>query len=253
MLKSSSASAGGRGVGSWFQEHKTSINAWTGFALTVFIVFIFISDRDFSFLLTLSSLVSTFCFFMVAQKIEKQGNVKGVSIKMFECYLILLTCRLFSIIPFEGYLPYDRTGDWLYQLTEALSLCLCGTIVYMGRKRYNATYDANQDAFKHISWTFALYLEAVASLPQLYYFQKDVSPIGKHPLFFQKRVEPFTSHFLAGQCLAKILSFIFWVATYSELNDPSRKLKSFAGIWVIIGQVIQLILMGDFMYLYLKW
>lgn len=64
-----------------------------------------------------------------------------------------------------------------------------------------------------IAWTFALFLESVACLPQLFYFQK------------VKRVEAFTSHFLAGQALSKVLSFIFWVATHKELNDPTRKVK----------------------------
>lgn len=160
---------------------------------------------------------------------------------------------------------YDRTGDWLYQCAEGLALCLCGTIIYLGRKRHSMTYDASTDSFKHIflivpalilalifhptlngfmpadiSWTFGLYLEAVASLPQLYYFQKE------------KRVEAFTSHFLAGQALSKVFSFIFWIATYRELNDPSKRLKSFAGVWVIVCQVIQLLVMGDFICLYLK-
>lgn len=87
----------------WASEHGTSVKAWTFFILAAIVVFIFLSDRDFSFLLTLSSLVSAFCFFMVAQKIERSGSVAGVSMKMMECYLVLLGARLCSIIPFEGY------------------------------------------------------------------------------------------------------------------------------------------------------
>lgn len=249
----------------WIGEHQTSVNAWILFAITVVVVFIFLSDRDFSFLLTLSSLVSAFCFFMIAQKIERSGTCSGVSLKMMQCYLLLLAARLCSILPFEGYLPYDRTGDWLYQLTEVISLVLCGVIVYLCSRRYKSTYNPDSDSFKHlfliipalllaaifhptlnafvpadIAWTFALYLEAFACLPQLYYFQKE------------KRVEPFTSHFLAGQALSKILAFIFWVNTHRELNDPSKPWKSFAGMWVIIMQVVQLIVMGDFIYHYVR-
>jgi uncharacterized protein with PQ loop repeat len=158
-----------------------------------------------------------FAFLMVALKIETNKSARGVSLKMFECYLILIICRLFSIIPYEGYLPYDRSGDWLYQTVESISLVLVGVIVYMGRRKYIATYEAESDVFKHfylaggclllalifhpnlnsfmpadICWTFALYLESVAVLPQLFMFHRE------------KRVEPFTTHFLAGQAASRV-------------------------------------------------
>jgi len=249
----------------WVTEHKTSVKAWSGFGVAIVLIFMFLSDRDFSFLLTMSSLVSAFCFFMVAHKIERTGTCEGISVRMFECYLILILARLFSIIPFEGYLPYDRTGDWLYQTTEAVSLCLCGSIVYLCRRRYRNTYNENADGLNHlflivpalllaivfhpslnafmpadISWTFALYLEAIASLPQLFLFQKE------------KKVEPFTSHFLAGQAFSKLMSFIFWISTHRELNDPTRTMKSYVGVWVVVMQIVQLIVMGDFVYHYVR-
>jgi hypothetical protein len=89
----------------------------------------------------------------------------------------------------------------------------------MCRKRFAASYEQDSDVFKHyylmigcfvlalifhpnlnafmpadICWTFALYLESVAVLPQLFMFQRD------------KRVEAFTTHFLAGQALSRVRS-----------------------------------------------
>lgn len=130
------------------------------------------SSGDFSFLLTLSSLVSVFSFLMVALKIETTRSCKGVSLRMMECPLVLfsddcsntfdvLRCflmtfpfllavvlcyfdvirpgylaifcfRLFAIVPFEGYLPFDKSGDWFYQTCEALGFCLAGTMVCLG-------------------------------------------------------------------------------------------------------------------------
>ncbi|KFG45736.1 putative ER lumen protein retaining receptor, partial [Toxoplasma gondii GAB2-2007-GAL-DOM2] len=90
------------------------------------------------------------------------------------------------------------------------------------------------------AWTFALYLEAVAVLPQLFMFQK------------QGKVEPFTTHFLAAQALSQVFSFIFWVSSYSELNSAQNTLKSYVGHWVIGMQVMQLIVMGDFIYHYIR-
>eukprot|EP00438_Fugacium_kawagutii_P024671 Skav230598 [mRNA] locus=scaffold168:26624:32378:- [translate_table: standard] len=81
---------------------------WGGFAVIAFIVFMLVSSGDFSFLLTLSSLLSMFSFLMVALKMETNRSCKGVSMKMMECYLVIFFFRLCAIIPFEGYLPFDK-------------------------------------------------------------------------------------------------------------------------------------------------
>ncbi|OII71219.1 ER lumen protein retaining receptor [Cryptosporidium andersoni] len=249
----------------WVSQHKSSVKAYISLAIFCTIVFFFLSDGDFSFLLTLSSLTSAFSFAMVCLKIELTKSCSGVSLRMMEAYVILIFARLCSIIPFEGYLPYDRSGDWLYQTLEAGCMCLAGTIVYLCRSRYKETYDPNTDEFNSlfliipalilalifhpslnswmpadISWTFALYLESVVVLPQLFMFQKE------------RKVVPFTSHFLAMQAVSKILAFIFWISSYSELNDPTRLLKRHVGYWVIVMQIVQLVLMGDFIYHYIR-
>jgi uncharacterized protein with PQ loop repeat len=204
------------------EDNKDAIKFWLPFAGIGLVLFWLFSDWDFSLLLTTSSLTSMFAFLMVCLKIEMNKSARGVSLKMFECYFLLLACRLCSIIPFQGYLPLDRSGDWLYQTIEMISLGLVGLIIYMCRKRYAATYSKDSDVFKHyylavgcfilalilhpylnafmpadVCWTFALYLESMAVLPQLFMFQKD------------KRVEPFTTHFLAGQAASRVCLHVF--------------------------------------------
>lgn len=238
---------------------------WGTITVVAFLVFMFFSSGDFSFLLTLSSLLSMFSFMMVALKIETGSSASGVSLKMMESYIIIFVSRLFAIIPFEGYLPFDKSGDWLYQLCEAMCLCLCGSIVYLLRGRYANTYNPDTDSFNHhwlmlaaaclamifhpnlnnflpsdICWAFALYLESVAILCQLFMFHKE----GK--------AAPHTSHFLAAQALAKLLSFIFWASSFSELSNPNHYIKAFVGNWVVAMQLIQLLVMGDFIYAYVR-
>merc|ERR1719382_651478 len=85
------------------------VRVWGGFkafALTMYWIF---SSGDFSFLLTLSSLVSVFSFLMVAVTIHTTKTAKGVSLKMMECSLAVFFCRLLSITTNEGYLPFDRS------------------------------------------------------------------------------------------------------------------------------------------------
>jgi len=236
---------------------------WSGFLTTVFVLFWLFSSGDFSFLLTLSSIVSPFSFLMVAAKIESSKTVKGVSLKMMECYILIFCCRLVAILPFEEYLPGDSA--WLYQLGEATGFCLAGSIVYFCRFRYKATYNPETDTLNNvwliapafalslilhsnrarflpcdIAWTFALYLESVAVLCQLFMFLKEGV------------AQAHTTHFLAAQALAKLISFIFWAFTRSQLSDRRHPIKQYVGNWVVVLQLVQLLVMGDFIYQYLR-
>jgi hypothetical protein len=238
---------------------------WGGFLGTVVLLFRLFSSGDFSFLLTLSSLISTFSFLMVLIECETGKTVKGVSLKMMECYLAIQLGRLCAIVPFEGYLPFDKSGDWLYQVVEALTFCLAGSIVYMCRFRHAKTQASENDTLNHLwligpcavmalifhptlnsflpsdmAWAFALYLESVAVLPQLFMFQKE------------GQAQPFTAHFLFAQAASKLISFIFWFSSYSELSNPDHHVKAFVGNWVMAMQLIQLLIMGDFIYHYVR-
>jgi len=206
-----------------------------------------------------------FSFLMVLIKIETTTSVKGCSLKMMECYLLIQLGRLCAIVPFEGYLPFDKSGDWLYQSIEALTFCFVGSIVYMCRFRYEGSRDPTTDNLNHMwligpagamalvfhpslnsflpsdmAWAFALYLESVAVLPQLFMFQKE------------GQAQPFTAHFLAAQATSKVISFIFWFSSHSELSNPDHAIKSYVGNWVMAMQIVQLVIMGDFIYHYVR-
>jgi len=242
-----------------------AFKVWSGFALFALGIWFMFSSGDFSFLLTLSSLLSMFSFLMVIVKIESSRSVRGVSLKMMECYILVFIARLCAIVPFEGYLPFDKSGDWLYQACEAGALCLACVNVYACRDRYKNEYNAATDTFQHlwlvgpslavslifhpnlnnflpsdVCWAFALYLESVAVLPQLFQFMKE----GK--------AQEHTSHFLFAQAVSKLLSFIFWASSFSELANPNHYIKSFVGNWVVAMQLVQLLVMGDFIYHYVR-
>lgn len=246
-------------------RQKDMLITWGPFFGTCIAIFYLFSDGDFSFLMTFSSLISLFSFIMVASKIESNKSCDGVSLKMIDLYLIITGCRLIAIVPFEGYLPYDRSGDWLYQVIETAIFCIVGSIVYLCRKRYASSYDPEMDTLKHIymiiptllmalilhpnlngfypadvCWVFALYLEAFAALPQLFMFQ------------LEARVQDWTAHFLAAQALSKLTSFVFWFSSHGELSHADQLHKQMVGYWVLIMQLVQLFVMGDFIYQYIN-
>jgi hypothetical protein len=187
---------------------------------------------------------------------------------MMECYCAVFASRLVAIVPFEGYLPFDRSGDWFYQLCEGASLALASAVVYFCRSRFAASHDKENDTLHgkwlvlpallvsllvhprlndhaptDVAWAFALYLESVSVLCQF-------------SMWMQKgKAHPHITHFLAAQGLSKFLSFVFWAASFGDFENPDHYFKSFVAVWVIGVQVVQLLVMVDFMhnYLYCIW
>jgi len=242
-----------------------AFKAWGGFTTFVMTVFWFLSSGHLSFLLTLSSLVSMFSFLLVAMAIVRSGSVAGISLKMMECYVAIFAFRLCCIIPFVEYLPIDTTGDWLYHIGEVAGLVISVFIVCCCRFWYKSTYDPNTDTVQQqwlvlpvlaaslivhphltvffpadVAWTFALYLECVSVLPQLFMFTKEC------------KTQSHTSHFLAAQALSRLFSFMFWAVCFTDLADPDHHINQYVGHWVVGMQLLQLVIMGDFVYHYIR-
>ena len=79
-------------------------------------------------------------------------------------------------------------------------------------------------------------------LPQLYMFQKNGG-----------QVEAFTSHFVFCLGFSRLLSLWFWFSSHHELADKKAGgLQAYIGWGVILAQIVQLLLMTDFFYYYLK-
>lgn len=256
----------------YYQKNKFTFLAWT--ALLVFILFVYhlFSDGDFSFLLTLGGLINCFAFVILLVKIRDQKSASGLSLKTLELYLLVFFFRLCSILFFEGYLPYDKSGDWLYQGIESSSLVLVVLLIFHLIQPYRTTYEEKADAFGNLripsqfgiiyivlpclllavifhpslnsnwfadtAWSAAMSIEMVAILPQLYMFQKKGG-----------EVESFTSNFVAALGISRALQFIFWISSFHELNDHQVR---FAGPYVLVCQFSQLLLMVDYFYYYIK-
>jgi hypothetical protein len=103
----------------------------------------------------------------------------------------------------------------------------------------------NRNLITDVMWTFSMYLETAAIVPQLV-------------LFHSKRgqIEKYTSHFVALQGLSRLFSLLFWYDTYAELNETQANsyslLQEYCGYMIIASQVVQLIIMCDYYYFYFK-
>jgi len=255
------------------RQRNINIASWMALITVALAVYHIFSDGDFSFLMTLGSLCSAFGMTMLLIKTLASKSCAGISLKSLQLYTIVFFFRLLSIIWHEGYLPFDRSGDYVYQFVEFFSLCMCLTNIFLICGNYKETYNASNDAFGNLNipsqfgavylavpalifallihpnlngvwwsdccWTFALYTEAVAVLPQLYMFQKAGGV-----------VEAYTSHYVFSLGFARLLQLWFWLSSYHELSDKNS--WSFVGIFVLVAQALQMLLMADFFYFYIK-
>merc|ERR1711976_357238 len=100
--------------------------------------------------MTFGSACTCFAFAALVYRVWSQKSVAGISLKTLGLYSIVYIARLFSILRFQGYLPYDRSGDWLYQLLEASSLVLCGVSIFLTVTKFKDTYEKKNDTFGNL-------------------------------------------------------------------------------------------------------
>lgn len=254
------------------QALNQNVIMWAGFFTVSLLVYFLLSGGDFSFLMTYGAMSRMFGFGILNVKTFKSQRASGISVKTLQLYCVVFFCRLTSIIRHEGYLPYDKSGDWLYHFIEILALCFTAAAMWGCTGPFKQTYqrdldkfgemhvppgfgavylagpvlilallihpNLNSDFLSDVSWTYAMYLESVALVPQLYMFQKQASGV----------VELLTAHFVAALGFGRLLEFAFWIYSYHELATSSgSKLPGYLGLF---SQFVQLVLMLDFFWYY---
>ena len=112
-------------------KKKKDIIFWLIGTFFILLIFLLISSKDFSFLLTLSSIIQCLSFIIIIIKVKLFQNTSGLSVNTFYCYSILLISRLMSTCFFDGYLPSDSSGDWFYQLVDFSSFIFSNYLIYL--------------------------------------------------------------------------------------------------------------------------
>lgn len=277
QLSQNNASDDGSGKGKKpsiaLQALNKNVLIWAGFfTVSLFVYFLF-SGKDFSFLMTYGAMSRMFGFGILNVKTWKSQRASGVSMKTLQLYCIVFFFRLTSIVRHEGYLPYDKSGDWLYHLIEVMALIFSASALYGTMVPFKDTYqhdcdrfgevsvpegygavflavpvlllalilhpNLNSDFFSDVAWTYAMYLESFAMIPQLYMFQKQANGV----------VELLTAHFVAALGFGRILEFVFWIYSYHELVTLSG--SKGPGYMALFSQFVQLALMVDFFWYYI--
>lgn len=123
---------------------------------------------------------------------------------------------IFCVLTIFKIKPTDELYKWYYFAPVMLILAIC---IHPG---------LNGLSFFDISWTYALYLESVALLPQIHMFTKREGVIDYH-----------TSNFVITQTLNKAICLLFWIFTYHELNhnhdDDSISIAPYLSGYFVLG------------------
>jgi len=192
--------------------------------------------------------------------------VAGISSKTLQVYVFMLMFRLTSTMVKNGYLPVDRTGDWVYQASDIASLLLVFQLLFFMHKKYAHTYQAELDTMPiyailpafvllgtcfhgHLNhspffdsvWTVALWFDTVAMLPQLWMLVRKGG-----------EVEALTSNYVALIFASRVMAFWFWFTGMPELAPKDGGINML-GYMIVGAHAMQVLLSADFMYHYFMW
>jgi len=241
----------------------TVVGAYLLFLLCAAVVAKEFSDRDFSAVLTAGSGAQCLGFFLLLHKIKVQNSVAGISSKTLEMYVLVLIFRLCSTLFKNGYLPVDKSGDFVYQVCDVASLLVLFQLIYCVRVKNADTYQREYDSlpiyralpgcmamgvgfhgplnhapFFDSVWTIAMNIDMIAMLPQLYML---VMKGGE--------VEALTSNYIAAVFVSRCCATAFWCWGYDEMAPKDGSLN-YAGYWCLFAHGVSVLVSADFMYHY---
>lgn len=246
------------------REKLCTLGAYLWFGLSTGYVANRFSDQDFSAILTLSAAVQCFGLLLLLYKVRSTKTVQGLSRQSLQMYVLFFCFRLSSSLFKNGYIPVDRSGDWVYQVLDIASLMMCLQLLYWVTVTHKATYQKQLDAvemwravpacvllavFVHgdlnnsplfdVLWTVSLNLDTVALIPQLWVVYK-----------LGDRADALTPHYVAAVVVSRLFAFWFWFYGFVEIA-PAKGFNT-AG-WLIIGShSFQMLVASDFMLQYIR-
>lgn len=178
-------------------------------------------------------------------KIWKTRSCAGVSGKSQIMFTLVFITRYLDL--FTNFISIYNSAMKVTYLASSLGIC------YLMFLKFKATYDANHDTFRmeflivpvaglsflvnhdfsplEILWTFSIYLESVAILPQLFMISKT------------GEAETITSHYLFALGSYRGLYILNWIYRYY--------FEGYFDLIAVVAGCVQTVLYCDFFYLYI--
>jgi len=240
---------------------------YTAFLGGSYAVFRLVAEGEFSFVLTLGAIMQCLAFALLAVQVMTSGTA-GISTRSLALDAFALCCKLSSTTWLAGYLPFDASGDYIYQVVDGLSLIMVFWVLHRVVTEKRLATDDVDDNFPavHVAvgalvlgallkadlndspvfdglWLTSVFAGAVSVLPQLWLMMKTRGP-----------VEPLTSHFIAAMAVGRFFSGIYMWHARDEITPSVMYIGNFnhSGWAIVVAHALHLILLADFAWFYGK-
>jgi len=256
----------------WKQAAKAQLKASAGeslvykviFGALVFVYF-YLSDGRLSLVFTLSSALNALAFMLLRVKVNNEKSVAGISKQMLILQILQGLMRCYVLFSTDGYRPVDFSGQHVYPFAEVLSICLAGATLYPLLFTYNYTYDREADSCMIQPWIALSIVVAIIWHPHLTGFESTdilwmAAGLTETYLMFpqlwmvvktQKSADGMTAHFIMTFFLSRGLLCYFWYRAYDNLY-AFEKNDTVAAYLVLLSHFVQVLLIADFAFQYLK-
>ncbi|KAE8159936.1 ER lumen protein retaining receptor-domain-containing protein [Aspergillus tamarii] len=183
--------------------------------------------------------------FILLHKMKSSSSCSGLSFKSQALYLMVFVTRYLDLFWAFSESLYNTTFKILFIGSSAY-------IIYLMLNDYKPTHDPNIDTFKvqyllgagillallfphdysvsEILWTFSIWLESVAILPQLFMLQRT------------GEADTITTHYLFALGLYRALYIPNWIYRYFA--------ESYFQPVPVVAGIVQTLLYSDFFYIY---
>jgi len=195
------------------------------------------------------------------------GSASGISARALSLDALAICCRLSSTLWLDGYLPADASGDHIFQAIDICSLGVLAWLLHQMLVVKRHTYQAEDDSMPILLlvkgalllaallhgdmddypvfdtlWMTGLLISTVAVLPQLWL----VTKTGGY-------AEALTGHYIAAMAVSRVFSGMFmWHARNDVICIPWIAGFNHSFWTILAAHFLQMLLVGDFAYYYLK-
>ncbi|ORX50071.1 ER lumen protein retaining receptor [Piromyces finnis] len=193
----------------------------------------------------IADMMHLFSIIIIILKITKTRSAAGISFKSQLLYVIVFCTRYLDL--FYTYISLYNTLMKIFFISTSIYIC------YLMKFKFKATWEPSLDTFKieyliipsfvlalifnyefsimEILWTFSIYLEAVAILPQLFQMQRT------------GEAETITSHYLFALGAYRALYILNWIWRYFVDHQI---------YWIVVlSGIVQTAIYSDFLYIYI--
>jgi len=238
--------------------------AFGAFAMTVYH---FVAEREFSSILTMAVICQALAISFLCVQVLRNKSAKGISVGALVLDGMSVALRMPATTWSEGYLPMDKTGDYLFQSVDFFSLMMVLFLLHRVLVVHRRSYEADQDSFSvgpvvfgcfglaalfhgnaadnpvyDTCWMAGLFCGVAAVLPKLWLIQQTGG-----------WAEALTCHYIAAMGMSRAMSGLFmWEAREDVTCFKWHDSFDHGIFFILAAHAVHVLLLGDFAWCYMS-